>query len=152
MENGDDKQQIEYAEICKTIKTKAREDIRKYNQEIVRDTIVTSKSLKKVQRTQELDLDRLVKLLDKQGREINDQDKIIETIDELYTELYDSEESTIIHIDPTKSEITSWKVEAALRDMKNRTATGNDHTNIDTLKAGEDIISKTLAKLYTKCL
>ena len=37
--------------------------------------------------------------------------------------------------------------------MKNRKATGNDHNiNIETLKAGEDTISKTLAKLYTKCL
>ena len=35
--------------------------------------------------------------------------------------------------------------------MKNGTATGNDHINADTLKAGEHI-SKTLAKLYTKCL
>ena len=34
--NGDNKQRIEYAEICKTIKKKAREDIRKYNQEIIR--------------------------------------------------------------------------------------------------------------------
>ena len=40
--------------------------------------------------------------------------------------------------------------ETALRDM---TTTGNEHNiNIDTLKAGEDTISKTLAKLYTKCL
>ena len=36
--------------------------------------------------------------------------------------------------------------------MKNGTATGNDHINIDTLKTGEDTISKILAKLYTKCL
>ena len=36
--------------------------------------------------------------------------------------------------------------------MKNGTATGNDHTNIVTLKAGEDTISKTLAKLYVKYL
>ena len=35
--------------------------------------------------------------------------------------------------------------------MKNGRATGNDHVNIETLKAGEDTISKTLAKLYTKC-
>ena len=41
-------------------------------------------------------------------------------------------------------------MEAALGDMKNGTATGNDHTNIDTLEA--DTISKTLAKLYIKCL
>ena len=36
--------------------------------------------------------------------------------------------------------------------MKGGTASGNDHINIDTLKAGEDTISKTLAKLYTKSL
>ena len=36
--------------------------------------------------------------------------------------------------------------------MKNGTATRNDHINIQTWKAGEDAISKTLAKLYTKCL
>ena len=36
--------------------------------------------------------------------------------------------------------------------MKNGTASGNDYINIETLKAGEDTISKTLANLYTKCL
>ena len=40
-------------------------------------------------------------------------------------------------------EITSWEVEAALRDMKNGTATGND---IEIWRAGEDIISKTLGR------
>jgi len=32
------------------------------------------------------------------------------------------------------------------------TATGNDHINIKTLKAGDKTFSKKLAKLYTKCL
>ena len=36
--------------------------------------------------------------------------------------------------------------------MKSWTAIGNDHINNETLKAGEDAISKTLAKLCTKCL
>ena len=53
-------------------------------------------------------------------REIHDQDKIIEHTEELYTELYDSEQNTI--------------------DMKNETATGNDHINIATLKGAEDTI------------
>ena len=147
-ENGDNKQRIEYAEICsKTIKTKARI----YNQEIIRETIMASKSLKKVRRTQKLGQDRLITLLDMHGREIHDQDKIIERIEDFYTEIYDNEQSTIIHTDPNDvPEITSREVEAALRDMKNGTATGNDHINIDILKAGEDIISKTLAKLYTR--
>ena len=91
--------------------------------------------------------------MDKQGREIHDQDKIIERIEEFYTELYDSEQSTVIHTDPKEvPQITSWEVEAALRYMKNGAATGSDHINIETLKAKEDTISKTLAKLYTKCL
>ena len=46
-----------------------------------------------------------------------------------------------------RPEITSSEMEAALRDLKNGTATDNDHINIETLKAGGDTISKTLAKL-----
>ena len=61
--------------------------------------------------------------------------------------------STIIHTVPKQvPEITSWKVEAALRDIKNITATGRDHINIEILKAGEDTTLKILAKLYIKCL
>ena len=151
--NADNKQRIEYAVICKTIKKKPREDIRKYNHEIIRETIMASKSLKKVRRTQMLGQDRLSTLLDKQGRGIRDQNRIIERIEEFYTELYDSEQNTIIHTYLKEvPEITSWEMEAALRDIMNGTATSNDHTNIETLKAGEDTILKTLAKLYTKCL
>ena len=69
-ENGDNRQRIEKAEICKTIKTKAKEDTRKYNQEIIRETIIVSKSLKKVRRTQKLG-----------------QDNIIERIEEFYTDI-----------------------------------------------------------------
>ena len=95
--NGDNKQRIEYTEICNTIKKKAREDIRKYNQEIVRETMMASKIVNKVRRTRMLDQDKLIALLDKQGREISDEDNIIKQIEEFYTELFDSEQSTIIH-------------------------------------------------------
>ena len=91
--------------------------------------------------------------MDKQGREIHDQDKITERIEVFYTKLYNSEQSTIIHTDPKEvPQITSWEMEAALQDMNNGTETGSDHIHIETLKAGEDTISNTLAKLYTKCL
>ena len=104
-------------------------------------------------KTQKLSQNRLNTLLDKQGREIHNQDKIIERIEEFYTGLYDSEHCIIIQIDPKKvQEITSWELEAALRYMNNGTATSNEYLNIDTLKAGGDSMSKTLAKLYTKCL
>ena len=76
---------------------------------------MASKSLKKIRRTQKLRQDRLITLLGKQGREIHDQDKIIERIEEFYAELCDGEHSTIIHTDSKEvPQITSWEVEAAL--------------------------------------
>ena len=97
VENGDDKQRAEYAEIRNIIKKKARNDTRKYYKEIVRETIMGSKSLKKFRRTQKLGQDRLITLIDKQGRITHDQDKVIEIIEEFYT---DSKQITIIHTDP----------------------------------------------------
>jgi len=63
-------------------------------------TIMASKDLRKVRRMQKLGKDRLITLLDKQGRKIHDQDKIIERIEKFYIELNDSELRTIIHNDP----------------------------------------------------
>ena len=105
---------------------------------------MASKSLKKVRSMQTLSQNRLMTLLDKQSTIIHDQDKIIERIDEFYSELYDSEQSTIFHTDPKK--VPSWEVEAALRDMKNGTATSNDLINIKSLTAGGDTISMTVTK------
>ena len=51
---------------------------------------------------------------------------------EFYTELCDKEQCTIRKEAP---KITSWEVDAALRGITNRTATGNDHINLATLKA-----------------
>ena len=64
------KQRIWYAEICKTIKKKARVDFSKYIQEIIRETIMARKTMWKVRRTQKLGKDKPTTLLDKQGREI----------------------------------------------------------------------------------
>ena len=86
--------------IVATENKKATENIRKYNQDIIRETILASKSLKKVKRTHKLGQDKLITLLDKHGKQIHDQGKIIDRIEQFYTELYDSEQNTIIHSDP----------------------------------------------------
>ncbi len=71
IENNTPRDHIEYVEICKTIKTKAKEDIRKNNLGEIRETIEASKSLKKVRRTHSLGKNRMITLLDKQGKEIH---------------------------------------------------------------------------------
>ena len=87
----------------------------------------------------------------KQGKEIQEQDKIMERIEEFYSELYDSDQA--IQTDPKEvPPIMAWEVEAALRKMKNGKEAGKDQVNIETLKAGDETIAKQLAKLYTKCI
>ena len=48
--NNTHRDHIEYVEIFKTMKKKAREDIRKHNLDEIRETIEASKILKKVRR------------------------------------------------------------------------------------------------------
>ena len=131
--------------LCKTIKEKAREDIRKHNLDEIRETIEASKSLKKVRRTHSLGKNRMITLLDKQGKAIQEQDMITERIEEFYSELYDIDQAVTIQTDPEQVPPTmAWLVEAALRKIKNGKEAGKDQVNIDTLKQ--------LAKLYTECI
>ena len=45
---------------------------------------------------------RMITLLDKHGKEIQEQDKIMERIEEFYSELYDSDQAVTIQTDPKK--------------------------------------------------
>ena len=109
--------------------------------------------MKKVRRTHSAGKNRMITLLDKHGKEIQEQDKIMERIEEFYSELYDSDQTVTIQTDPEEvPPIMAWGVEAALRKMKNGKEAGKDQVNIETLKAGEETIAKQLAKLYTKCI
>ena len=66
---------------------------------------------------------------------------------------HESEPSVTIQTDPEEvPSIMAWEVEAALRKMKNGKEAGKDQVNIETLKAGDETITKQLAKLYTKCI
>ena len=95
----------------------------------------------------------MITLLDKQGKEIQEQDKIMERIEEFYSELYESDQAVTIQTDPEEvPPIMAWEVEAALRKMTNGKEAGKDQVNIESLKAVDETIAKQLAKLYTKCM
>ena len=144
---------IEYVELDKTVKKKIREDIRKHNMNLVEKAIRSGGSIKKTRRTFALGRDRMVSLLDRDGLEITDQDKIIKRIEEFYGELYKSTEEVNIETANTSLEdITEGEIEATLKKMKNGKATGNDDIKIETMKAGGSILIRELAKLFTDCL
>ena len=60
----------------------------------------------------------MITLLDKQGKEIQEQDNIMERIEEFYSELYDSDQAVTIQTDSKEvPPIMAWEVEAVLRKM-----------------------------------
>ena len=81
IKNKTPRDHITYGETCNTIKTKARDDIRKYNLGEIRETIEAPKSLKKVRRTHSLGKNRMITPLDQQGKEIHEQYKIMKRIE-----------------------------------------------------------------------
>ena len=110
-------------------------------------------SLKKVRRTHNLGQHRMITLLDKHGKEIQEQHKIVERIEVFYSELYDSDQAVTIQTYPEEvPPIMPWEVEVALRKMKNGKEAGQYQVNIETLKAGDETIAKQLTKLYKKCI
>ena len=91
--------------------------------------------------------------LDKQGKEIPEQDRIMERMEEFYSELYDSDEAVTIQTDPEEvPPIMAREVEAALRKIKNEKEAGKYQVNIEPLKVGDETIAKQLAKLCAKCI
>ena len=95
-----------------------REDIRKHNLDEMRETTEASKSLKRVRRTHSLGKNRMITLLDKQGKEIQEQDKIMARIEEYSSVLYDSDHVVTIQTDPEKvPPIMAWEVESAQRKI-----------------------------------
>ena len=149
IENKTHRNHVENVEICKTIQKKAREDIWKQNLDQIRETIDASKSLTKGRRKHSLGKNWMT--LDKQGKEIQEQDKIMERIEEFYSELYDSDQAVTIHTDPEEvPPIMAWEVEVRWGKLKMGKTREKIKVNIETLKAGDETIAKQLAKLYTK--
>ena len=88
--------------------------------------------------------------METQGKEIQEQDKIMTRIEEFYSE-FDGEQAVTIQTDPEGvPPIMAWEVEAALRKRKNGKEARKDQENLETLNAGEETIAKQLAKLYNK--
>ena len=103
----------------------------------------------------------MITLLEKQGKEIQEQDKIMERIEEFYSELFDSDQAVTIQTDPKEvPPIMAWEVEAALRKMKNGKEAGKDRrimTGWAAYAKHRDIFKSNLAiclkrQVYNYCV
>ena len=150
-------QNIEYREVCKTLRKKVREDCRKYNTAVITEKIRNNKSVKKGRREVAEGTNRISCVLSKAGQPITNQDDILKRIEEFYTDLYASalQDTATQEIgepaDPLP-DITASEVRHSLGKMSNDKAVGADGISIEAMKAGDAVLHRELAKLFTNCL
>ena len=147
-------QNIEYREVCKTVRKRIREDCRNFMIQEVCSAIESSRSLKKTRRRPREGTSKICCVLDKQGEPITNQDNILGRIEEFYSELYAST-STVHRATPKNNnepvpDVSSSEVRSALNRMSNDKAIGADKVSIEALKAGGKVIHETLSNAYTK--
>ena len=83
IERGISRANIEYAEICKTIRNLLRDDIREYNTMRVKEAVETGKGLKKATTKEEYKL-MIPSLKEEDGNIITNRERILERFAEFY--------------------------------------------------------------------
>ena len=86
--NGTPTDNIEYSEICKAIRRKMKEDIRKHDEKQIIEAIENSKSLKQARQKQRLGQGQLISIMEEDKTHIHDKDRIVKRCVEFYDELY----------------------------------------------------------------
>ena len=159
--NGTPTDNIEYSEICKAIRQKMKEDICKHDEKQIIEIIENSKSLKQAQQKQRLGKGQLISIMEEDGTQLHDKDRIVKRCLEFYEELYRSrrasadqdshdDRTTTSTIDPPS--ILLSKVEASIKKLKRNKAPGQDSiTNGIVQDGGQDMI-QILTDLFNTCL
>jgi len=118
---------IEYIELNKTVRKKIREDVRRYNENFVRNTIEEIKSLKKAKQ-----------MLMVGKKQIISEEELGNV---------DPEE-----IDVEVPDVMKEEVDKVLRGMKNGKSPGEDGLTAEMFKWGSERMKGELVKLFSICL
>ncbi|XP_067127708.1 craniofacial development protein 2-like [Centruroides vittatus] len=129
---------IEYAELCKTIRKCFTEDIRKYNCGLVKTALENNKSLRNAKQQLTNGRKHIFALKKEDGTVTRDREEILARVEEFYKKLYARDTAptvkTTYEVTNEVPEILKEEVAYAIRNMKKGKAPGEDGITIDILR------------------
>jgi len=156
--SGTPRNDIEYAELCKSIRREIKEDVRKFNEKVIQEAIENNKSMKKTKQRLAIGKKQILGVQKEDGTTTYNRITILKTVVEYFTNLYkkteNAEEETqeISQNSGDLPTILPEEVIAAIKGMKNGKAGGADGVLAEYLKIGISEIAPILAQLFTNCL
>ena len=159
--NGTPTDNIEYSEICKVIRRKRKEDIRKQDEKQIVAAIENRKSLKQAIQKQRLRKGQLISIMEEDGTHIHDKERIMKRCFEFHKELYRSRRPSAdqdSHDDPTTTSTIDpastlpSEVKASIKRLKRNKTLREDNTTGGILQDGGDAMIQILTDLFNTCL
>ena len=147
---------VEYSLLCKVIRVRVKEDIKRFKLERMLKTAEERRSIKKCVRDLALYRNNLKALKDKSGALVESREKMEEICKDFYTELFSSKVNVLPPALPPSSEppppIIVSEVRSAIQEIEAGKAPGKDGITAEVLKAGGYLLWKEIGRLFTRYL
>ena len=142
---------IEYTEICKTVRKLLRDDIREYNTMTVKESVETGKGLKKATNKEECKV-MIPSLKEEDGSIITNRERILERCAEFYQKLYVDKVQSIAKMETEEVlSILASEVERVLSRLKSSKAAG-DQILVEMIRAGIEIALRKIQEIFNSVL
>jgi endonuclease/exonuclease/phosphatase family metal-dependent hydrolase len=155
----------EHRNITKSINKSMRADLRNYNVRLATSAIETNGNMKVLRSKITNTKKQIFKLRDKTGTIQTDRGKILNIAKEFYEDLYtsvrpkppteetNSSRPVIMNVGSEEiPDITLEETMAAMNEMKNGKAPGDDGIPVEAIKEGGKALVGTIVALFNKCL
>ena len=146
---------IELAELTKTINKKKKEDVRKFNMQKVNEALISGTSVKTTKRKLGIGKSQMYAIKKHNGEVTYNRNEILKVVEDFYTDLYNSNDITQTEMNiaiEDVPDITVDEIKMAIKSTKRGKTAGEDGISIDLIKDAGEIASVKLANLFTKCV